>query len=34
MTVAHSLYEQGMASLTDDLERIVKVLNVQASSMR
>ena len=27
MTVAHSLYEQGMASLTDDLERIVDVLN-------
>ena len=27
MTVAHSLYEQGMASLTDDLERIVHVLN-------
>ena len=27
MTVAHSLYEQGMASLTDDLERIVKILD-------
>ncbi len=27
MTVAHSLYEQGMTSLTDDLERIVTVLN-------
>ena len=27
MTVAHSLYEQGMASLTNDLERIVQVLN-------
>ena len=27
MTVAHTFYEQGMASLTDDLERIVKVLN-------
>ena len=27
MIVAHSLYEQGMASLTDDLERIVDMLN-------
>ena len=27
MTVAHSMYEQGMASLKDDLERIVDLLN-------
>jgi len=27
MILAHSLYEQGMTSLTDDLERIVTVLN-------
>ncbi len=26
MTIAHSLYERGMACLTDDLERIVNVL--------